>query len=302
MIARAPGKLVLSGAYSVLEGAPALVAAVDRYVIADGSRTSALVTEEILAAMSQGALDRVPWFDASQLRARLPDGTTRKLGLGSSGAILVASIASVIAEQVTDEVALRDAVFRLALAAHRQAQPLGSGIEIPAITYGGIVRCHLRPAGGIETSPYTLPAGLSVEVFACESSASTGGLLEKVLHLRETDETRYRSLIEAAATGARSAISARDAESFVHALSFQTDALSTLGRLAQAPIVINEVAELRGLAAAEQANFGPSGAGGGDIALWVGTERPSDSFLARAASLGLEPLPIALGAPGVKIL
>ena len=34
MIARAPGKLVLSGAYAVLEGAPALVCAVDRYVVA----------------------------------------------------------------------------------------------------------------------------------------------------------------------------------------------------------------------------------------------------------------------------
>ena len=35
VIARAPGKVVLSGAYAVLEGAPALVAAVDRYVVAD---------------------------------------------------------------------------------------------------------------------------------------------------------------------------------------------------------------------------------------------------------------------------
>ena len=35
MRARAPGKLVLSGAYAVLEGAPALVAAVDRYAVAD---------------------------------------------------------------------------------------------------------------------------------------------------------------------------------------------------------------------------------------------------------------------------
>lgn len=302
MITRAPGKLVLSGAYSVLEGAPAIVAAVDRYVIADGSRTSAIVTEEVLAAMSQGALDRVPWFDASQLRVRLPDGSTRKLGLGSSGAILVASLASVLAEQIADEGALRETVYRTALAAHRHAQPLGSGIEIPAITYGGILRCHLRPAGGIEIAPYSLPAGVCIEVFACSTSASTSGLLEKVLHFRETDEPRYRTLIEAAMSGARAAAEARDAEALVHALSFQTDALSTLGRLAQAPIVVDEVAELRGLAAAEQATFGPSGAGGGDIALWVGLSRPSEAFISRAAAGGLEPLPIALGAAGVRIV
>ena len=38
MIAKAPGKLVVSGAYSVLEGAPAIVVAVDRYAVADTSR------------------------------------------------------------------------------------------------------------------------------------------------------------------------------------------------------------------------------------------------------------------------
>ena len=35
---RAPGKLVLTGAYAVLEGAPAIVVAVDRYAVADASR------------------------------------------------------------------------------------------------------------------------------------------------------------------------------------------------------------------------------------------------------------------------
>ncbi len=38
MIARAPGKIVISGAYAVREGAPAIVAAVDRYAVADGAR------------------------------------------------------------------------------------------------------------------------------------------------------------------------------------------------------------------------------------------------------------------------
>src|SRR5262245_30830565 len=73
MLAQAPGKIVLSGAYAVLEGAPALVAAVDRYVIADATRDADLVTPEVRAAIGSG---RAPWFDASALRAR-----ERKLGL-----------------------------------------------------------------------------------------------------------------------------------------------------------------------------------------------------------------------------
>src|SRR5690606_12116062 len=37
MKTKAPGKVVLSGAYAVLEGAPCIVTAVDRYVYADSS-------------------------------------------------------------------------------------------------------------------------------------------------------------------------------------------------------------------------------------------------------------------------
>src|ERR1700689_3835186 len=70
MRARAPGKLVLTGAYAVLEGAPAIVAAVDRYAVAD---------------------DAAP--DEGDVRA-LHDGSGRKLGLGSSAASMVASEAA----------------------------------------------------------------------------------------------------------------------------------------------------------------------------------------------------------------
>src|SRR5579871_2078485 len=103
MRARAPGKLVLSGAYAVLEGAPCLVAAVDRYAVADAARPAPFVTDEVRAAVDAGVLDAAPWFDASALRDRAPDGTSRKLGLGSSAAILVASMAAALGDRYPDE-------------------------------------------------------------------------------------------------------------------------------------------------------------------------------------------------------
>ncbi|MGH7271379.1 MAG: hypothetical protein ACREJ3_13200, partial [Polyangiaceae bacterium] len=66
----APGKLVLSGAYAVLEGAPAIVVAVDRHVVVD---------------VPSGWLDPGP----PDTRAIYGD-SDRKLGLGSSAASLVA--------------------------------------------------------------------------------------------------------------------------------------------------------------------------------------------------------------------
>lgn len=300
MIAWAPGKIVISGAYSVLEGAPALVGAVDRYVVADASRRSAIVSEEVLAAYRSGAIDIIPWFDAGGLRTRLPDGTTRKVGLGSSAAILVASIASVFSSRISDENELRKAVMSTALAAHHEAQPLGSGIDVAASVHGGIVRCVKRD-GGLDVTLATLPDGLVYEVFACPVAASTGQLLEKIQTFKQAEPSVYRTHMDIAIEGACDAAATNDADAFIKAVSKQIEALANLGKAAGAQIVIRSVAELHTQAAGEGAVFGPSGAGGGDVALWIGKARPSEAFLSRAAFHRLEPLGVIVGARGVYV-
>src|SRR5262245_49593809 len=137
MNARAPGKVVLSGAYAVLEGAPAIVAAVDRYVVADASRHASFVTREVQAAIDAGDLSFAPWFDASALRATDDSGHSRKLGLGSSAAILVAFLAAVLGASACEGAAL-EALSERAARAHRLAQAGGSGIDVTASAMGGV--------------------------------------------------------------------------------------------------------------------------------------------------------------------
>jgi phosphomevalonate kinase len=294
VIARAPGKLVLSGAYAVLSGAPAIVAAVDRYVTADESRPAERITAEVSAAIAAGALARAPWFDASPLRAALPDGTSRKLGLGSSAAILVASLAAF--HPSSD--GLRDAIFPIALRAHRAAQPGGSGIDVAASTFGGVIRAALRDHA-LSVAPHALPEGVIVEVFESPVSASTATFLEQVRALEERDRALYRRLLDAAAEGAEAAIRALTARDFCRSIDAQIDALAALGEAAAAAIVTAEVAALRPVAAAEAAVFGPSGAGGGDIALYIGAAPSSARFRAAASEQGLSLLAVSLGAEGV---
>ncbi|WP_441286118.1 hypothetical protein ACSRUE_27140 [Sorangium sp. KYC3313] len=325
MIVRAPGKLVLSGAYAVLEGAPALVAAVDRYVLADPARPAALVTEEVQAALDAGALDAAAWFDASALRSAAPEPppaspgappreASRKLGLGSSAAILVATLAA-RAAAASEARAARGvqrvrrapawdprALFLDALAAHRRAQGGGSGVDVAASVYGGVLCCRLGPGGELDVAPHALPGGLVIEVFASDASARTSAMLERVRALAAREPEAHRALLGAAAEGARAAACAADARALVAALDRQVDALAELGDRSGAPIVTPALRRLRPAAAAEGAAIAPSGAGGGDVSLFVGGAPPSTAWLAAAREAGLERVPMSLGAPGVHVL
>jgi phosphomevalonate kinase len=296
LIARAPGKVVLSGAYAVLHGAPALVAAVDRYVLADTARPAEFVTPEVRAALGEIP---APWFDASALRE-----SGRKLGLGSSAAIVVASLAAVLAERegVTDELTLRDAVFDRALVAHRSAQGGGSGVDVAASAWGGFIAAR-RHSSALDVRPIHLPPSF-VQVWTCAAPASTSDFLRKVEALERDDPAKHTSLmahLTEASVGAESAVDLGDAEALLLALAAQRDGLYELGRAAGIPIVTDEVRQLSKLAAADGAVFMPAGAGGGDIATYFGHAPPSPRFLARAPALGLAPLECALGASGVHL-
>jgi phosphomevalonate kinase len=294
--ARAPGKVVLSGAYAVLSGAPAIVSAVSRYVTADASRPADFVTDEVRAAL--GAGERAPWFDASELRQG-----DRKLGLGSSAAILVASLFAL--ERARDGerplLELRQAVFERALAAHRAAQGGGSGVDVASSTFGGTLVYQLHDAAP-RLTPITLPGELTVEIWACPSSASTRELIARVDALRTTDAAAHQRYLGAQAAASREAATAAerdDAAALLAALRAQHDALLGLGRAAAAPIVTSELAELDPEARSEGGVLLPAGAGGGDIALFVGRAASSAGLRAALRGLAHELLPTDMSAEGV---
>jgi phosphomevalonate kinase len=129
VIATAPGKLILTGEYAVLDGAPALVIAVNRRVVAArrvGPRGSspflAAVADELAARGRRDAaavamtiaVDSRSFYDAPR-----PGLAPVKLGLGSSAAITVAATALALGEPLD-----RDLVLDVAAAAHARAQQM----------------------------------------------------------------------------------------------------------------------------------------------------------------------------------
>lgn len=277
---------MLSGAYAVFEGAPALVAAVDRYATANTEQPATFVAEEVREAVDRGYLEAPVWFDAGPLR-----DDERKLGLGSSAAILVASLRAAHPERALEQ------VFREALAAHRAAQGGGSGIDVAAACFGGVVRCRRSDGGELEVSPHVLPA-LETVVVASGHAASTRGMLAAVRAFAADDPDAYRATMATLIEGAARAAATREGDELIAALGAQFDGFRRLGAQAKIPIVTEAVARLDELAAEEGARFGPSGAGGGDVAVYYGLTPPTRQWLDAVEAEGMVVVPLTLGAPG----
>jgi phosphomevalonate kinase len=299
MIARAPGKVVLSGAYAVLCGAPALVAAVDRYAIADSGRPAVRTTPEIQAALSaMPTRPPSPFVDATALRS--DDGEDRKLGLGSSAAMLVAALSALetrVAPDLDDD-SLQARVFAPALQAHRSAQRGGSGIDVVASTFGGVRRCQLAQDGAINHEAAKLPAEIVIEIWSTKEAACTPDMLGRFWALTDDDPDAFVDVVGELSRAAEAAAGAPNAARFVGACRGQLAALTRLGTLAGSPIVTPATAQWDRAARRQGAVALPSGAGGGDIVLWIGTEPPNAHGLDAAAEAGLTRLSIGIGARG----
>lgn len=301
--AAAPGKVVISGAYVVLEGAPAIVAAVDRYVVATLSRPASYFAKEVSAALEAAPYQgySAPDYDVSALR----EGD-RKLGLGSSAAILAASLAALPPTDL-ESAAGRQALFEHALNAHRKAQGGGSGIDVAASTFGGTLRFQLASRAGEppHVSAICLPPSLHVEVWSSPRAAETREFLKSVRAFGARDPKRHAEVFAALARAAEAACAAcdtADPDSFLSALKDQAFGLGALGQGAQIPIVTPELQVLTRLSEQEGAVLIPAGAGGGDIALWVSHALPSPALRRAQHTHAHETLVLKLGARGVHRL
>ncbi|MDP9035207.1 MAG: hypothetical protein M3O50_10390 [Myxococcota bacterium] len=293
----APGKLLLTGAYAVLEGAPAVVLAVDRCAIADCSRPNDAPSAEVRAAFGD---EPAPYVDTRALH----DSSGRKLGLGSSAAGVVAALAarSMARGQDPRTPLVRAQIFRTARLAHALVQDGGSGVDVAASVHGGLLRYRIG-AGGLESSvsPLDLAPGLVWMAYDSGASARTSDMRGRVAAFRaKNGSSIYFGPVLELAWAACAALEAGEARAFVRTARAFGDALAALGRAADVPVVLPSFAELALAAEHEDAAFLPSGAGGGDVGVWLSTASPSAAFVERAKALSMRPLVLSMDATGVR--
>jgi phosphomevalonate kinase len=303
-----PGKLFLAGEYAVLGGAPAVLAAAGRtaraaFVPGLGPTSSvvAVAVERARAALATHGLGLPLGASRVDTSAFQHDGV--KLGLGSSAAAAVASVAAAFEFAGLPIAEERALLLAVADAAHRAAQGgVGSGGDIAASVCGGFLRFLRKPDGSVETAPLELPGGLHLVPFWTRAAARTTDFISGVRRFAQEKPAEHARRIGALedAAAAFAAAFAQDAQRTVDAAGVYGEALAALGADAALPIVVPAVAAAAALASNLGGAAKPSGAGGGDMGIaFFASESAAQAFAARCPE-GVLVLDISLGVGGAS--
>jgi phosphomevalonate kinase len=313
MIATAPGKLIVTGEYAVLDGAPAIVIAVDRRAIARRNATPRGSSPFLLAVADEIAARRGAADPAARAALEVSVDSTAfydrmtKLGLGSSAAVTVAATALALGT------ADRHEILEIALAAHARAQgPLGargSGADIAASVYGGTIVFSL-PGGAapchIERRRW--PPSVAILPFFTGAPADTAQLVARVRAARDAHRTAVDAALIAVADASRAACVALSAPpdiatvALIGAIALAANATDRLAIVTKIDLVPECVIAARAALVRLGGTAKTTGAGGGDVGIAVIPAAADGTAATRLLiEAGCLPLRIARDETGVDL-
>ncbi len=317
-IASAPGKIVLSGEYAVLDGAPAICMAVNRRARAVVTATDGDVNRVTASGYSdeRGRFQlidgQIKWLDgrdifsvvdavyraadvADSLACHIDLDTSefidfesrRKIGIGSSAAITIALSAAI--QGSTD-------VATTARRAHAELQDgAGSGVDIACSLNGGLIEYRME---GASTTSLTWPDGLSYRILWTGVAAST---MDKLAQLEATVSLPSRVRLVGESEMMAAAWRGGDAGQIVDGYREYIRQLQAFSADHDLGIFDAGHDELWRAAKAEQLTYKPCGAGGGDIGILFGSDSAAlDAFVA-SNTANCTVLDCELSATGVRI-
>ncbi len=252
-LVRAPGKLFLAGEYAVLGGAPALVCAVEPWAVAWGSA-------DRIQGIYPGApavADPSGWIDTSGFFA---GGEKSGVGSSAAAAVLIAALAN------PDE-RRPDRLFQPAMEVHTEIKGSGgSGGDIAAILHGG---CGLFARDGDDWTwePVGFPADGWIGIIQAGHSADTSDWIRKFKALSgSSDLDNWQADTESIVHGFRTIADKDWSQQFQRAC----DLYFELTRLLSPDIFPESFMACRNIGESLGIGFKPSGAGGGDVGIFVG--------------------------------
>jgi len=341
VVASAPGKIMLLGEYAVLEGAPAILCAVDRRTGArlaspDGkvARVTApnFLPHPVVYEIDAG---RVTWPDATageQARMRLftavvnaiifrqpaalaalpatPDCWldsrmlfcgNHKVGLGSSASLCV-SLGGAWYCHLTGEMPDLQTLQHIHL---RFQDGKGSGADVAASRVGATLVYHPSEPGYGEGRVTHWPRQLHADVYWTGSSADTGNMLSRLYAFRDESPGRYRDIMRELTTAAHRGATAfhhADHAGFLDSAGGFTAVLGRLAGLAGLPIFAGLHQRLHEQAGKSRLLYKPLGAGGGDLGAAFGDDPERlQRFRSLAHQEGATRLDLAIDPDGLKV-
>lgn len=316
-----PGKLMVAGEFAVLEPyQPLVVMAVNRFVHVDlepadtnelslldfdlenlawswDSKHVVISGEDNRLQFVQQAMEvTMRYLEENDLpltpvhlriHSELDDVSGVKYGLGSSAAVVTGVVRSLLTFFL-DEMPTNMLVFKLASIAHVVTQGNGSGADIAAASFHGVLKYTSFQAEWLlkeweETATITglvienwkyltvervqFPADLQVLVGWTGKAASTKHLVGKIKQMKDKAYETFLKESAAAVSMILKGMDHNDTDLFLRGIEENHNVLSQLGRTANVPIETDQLYQLATSAQSFQGAGKLSGAGGGDCGI-----------------------------------
>lgn len=277
------------GEHAVLHGYPCLVAAIDKqihvtltsrednemHIDSDLGRYSTVIARECNDHDNPAYHFRFVLGTFNHFKKQLPSGCTLKIrsefssavGLGSSAAVIVATVTAI--QQWLGASTQLNAVFEHSLKILHAVQGRGSGADIAASTYGGVLKYDIHK--GI-TASLKLRSDFStvpITLVYCGYKTPTTEVIEKVEAQRQQAPKRFETLFEQIGKQveiATHALENNDISLFAKALQRNQALMAELGVCDKTlQTIIDKLEQDHGILAAKI-----SGSGLGDCVLGLG--------------------------------
>ena len=259
------------------------------------------------------------------VRSELDDASGVKYGLGSSAAVVVAVVTAIMVRFTKDEPD-KDIIFKLAALAHVNIQGSGSGADIAASVYGGILQYSsfqaewlLQASKNVSSihellemdwvylsiKRLTLPATVSFCVGWTGKPASTTQLVSRILELKDDNPQAFEAFLlksEQAVHTLLTGMEEENQELLFKGVKANREALATVGNKADVSIETALLGTLCDLADALGGAGKPSGAGGGDCGIaFMPSKRQAEQLFASWEKAGIKPLALTSHPEGAAI-
>ncbi|MFC1755647.1 mevalonate kinase [Thermoproteota archaeon] len=308
-IAKAPGKIIITGEHFVVHGSYALAAAIDRGAIARASLSDRTLIFSKTLGLNAELPDKVPYrltslaealkatlnyLDESRgLKIEIETNLPVSAGLGSSAAGAVALVTA--ASSALGHTLKAKEIMKLAMVSEKIIHGDPSGIDPAIATYGGVMLFKK----GCPQKPVQLKVPIEFIIGYSGAGYSTYKMIRKFAQYKNSNPSTFRALVDSSSIMGKTAASALitgDLKLLASIINFNHTVLTALGVSSNKLNNLVENALNAGCIGAKL-----TGGGGGGCIIALPKSREQSGVLEKIAIEAKESWKVKIPMKGVKV-